>query len=111
MVRKLMFAVIAIAAALCVTVGVESAASASTTSLLVPASTAFSVLGHSCGGIQVQAFATGFDATSGYPTGDVYLQTRCGGGGKSGRPDTASFPPRCWCTLAIPRTVAASTLP
>src|SRR5499425_1276478 len=54
------------------------------TSLLLPQGTAFSMLGHSCGGIQEQAFATGFDATSGYPTGDVYLSTRCGGSGRGG---------------------------
>jgi cysteine-rich repeat protein len=92
MVRKVMFAVIAVAAVLFVTVGLESAASgASTTSLLVPASRAFSVLGHSCGGIQEQALATGFDATSGYPTGDVYLQTRCGGSGKGGGYHTTTY--------------------
>src|SRR5262249_34507777 len=44
---------------------------------------AFSVLGHSCGGIQEQAFATGFDSTTG-PTGDVHVQTRCGGSGRGG---------------------------
>src|SRR5215467_5276984 len=82
MVRKVMIAVTVVAAAL-VTGGVESASLAAT-SLLLPASTAFSVLGHSCGGIQEQAFATGFDATSGYPTGDVYLQTKCGGSGRGG---------------------------
>jgi cysteine-rich repeat protein len=80
MVRKVMMAV---AAALFVTVGIESAASAAT-SLLVPQSTAFGALGHSCGGIQEQAFATGFDATSGDPVGDVYVQTRCGGSGRGG---------------------------
>jgi hypothetical protein len=53
------------------------------TPLLLPQSTAFSMLGHSCGGIREQAFATGFDS-SGYPTGDVYLQTRCGGSGRGG---------------------------
>jgi cysteine-rich repeat protein len=80
-----MVAVIAAAAVLFVTVGVERAALAqSAISLLVPQSTAFSVLGHSCGGIQEQAFATGFDMTSGYPTGDVYLSTRCGGSGRGG---------------------------
>ena len=85
-------AMIAVAAALVVTVGVERAASgASTTALLVPASTAFSVLGHSCGGIQEQALATGFDATSGYPTGDVYLQTRCGGSGRGGGYHTTTY--------------------
>lgn len=51
--------------------------------LVVPQGTAFSFLGHSCGGIQEQSFVTGFDA-GGYPTGDVYLQTRCGGSGRGG---------------------------
>src|SRR6516164_3750471 len=81
----LMIAFMAGAAVLFVTVGGESAAwSASPTALLVPQSTAFTVLGHSCGGIQEQAYATGFDATSGFPTGAVYLQTRCGGSGRGG---------------------------
>ncbi len=53
-------------------------------SLLVSQSSTFAILGHSCGGIQEQAFATGFDVTSGYPTGDVYVQTRCGGSGRGG---------------------------
>ncbi|MBI3784502.1 MAG: IPT/TIG domain-containing protein [Deltaproteobacteria bacterium] len=84
MVRKRMITAIAMASVLA-TVGVESAAlGASSTSLLLPQSTAFSVLGHSCGGIQEQALATGFDAASGYPTGNVYLQTRCGGSGRGG---------------------------
>jgi cysteine-rich repeat protein len=61
------------------------------TSLLVPQSTAFAVLGHSCGGIQEQAFATGFDAVSGYPTGDVYLSTRCGGSGRGGGYHTTTY--------------------
>jgi hypothetical protein len=91
-VRKLMLTVIAMAAVLFATVGVESAAlGASMTSLLVPQSTAFSVLGHSCGGIQEQVLATGFDATSGYPTGDVYLQTRCGGSGRGGGYHTTTY--------------------
>ena len=64
--------------------GLASAASAATpVSLIVPQGTAFSYLGHSCGGIQEQAYATGWDA-SGYPTGDVYLSTRCGGSGRGG---------------------------
>src|SRR5438477_591631 len=88
MVRK---AVIAVAAVLFVTVGVESPASGATTSLLVPQSTAFAVLGHSCGGIQEQALATGFDGTSGYPIGDVYLQTRCGGSGRGGGYHTTTY--------------------
>ena len=82
MVRKVM---VALAGLTVTTVGLDSAAlGQSPISLLVPQSTAFSVLGHSCGGIQEQAFATGFDASSGYPTGDVYLSTRCGGSGRGG---------------------------
>src|SRR5262249_44799372 len=54
------------------------------TSLLGSQGIAFSVLGHSCGGSQEHAFASGFEATSGYATGDVYLQTRCGGSGRGG---------------------------
>ena len=41
--------------------------------LLLPQSMAFAILGHSCGGIKEQAYVTGFDPASGYPTGDVYL--------------------------------------
>ena len=92
MARKVMITVIAMAAVLFATVGVESAAlGASTISLLVPQSRAFSVLGHSCGGIQEQALATGFDLTSGYPIGDVYLQTRCGGSGRGGGYHTTTY--------------------
>jgi hypothetical protein len=65
-------------------VGAISRANAATPTSLVVDSIAFSVLGHSCGGIQEEAFATGFDATSGFPTGAVYLQTRCGGSGRDG---------------------------
>jgi hypothetical protein len=92
MVRTVATAVIGVVAVLFMTVGVESAASGAT-SLLLPSSTAFSVLGHSCGGIQEQALATGFDATSGYPTGNVYLQTRCGGSGREAGTTPPPIPP------------------
>src|ERR1700687_1719184 len=59
-------------------------------SLVVPQSTAFAILGHSCGGIQENAFASGFDPTSGYPTGDVYLTTTCSSGGRGGHGTTYS---------------------
>src|SRR5262245_35275386 len=73
MVRKVM---VALAGLTVTTVGLDSAAlGQSPISLLVPQSTAFSILGHSCGGIQEQSFATGFDPVSGYPIGDVYMQT------------------------------------
>ena len=85
MARKTMVALVGVVAALLMTAGAETPASAaSPISLLLPQGSAFSVLGHSCGGIQEQAFATGFDPTSGFPTGDVYMQTRCGGSGRGG---------------------------
>jgi IPT/TIG domain-containing protein len=68
-----------------------STATAAPVPLLLPQSTAFSVLGHSCGGIQEKGYATGFDATSGYPTGDVYLSTRCGGSGRGGGYHTTTY--------------------
>jgi hypothetical protein len=64
--------------------GLASTASAATPlSLVVPQGTAFAYLGHWCGGIQEQVYATGWD-TSGYPAGAAYLSTRCGGSGRGG---------------------------
>ena len=83
--------------------------------LVVPQATAFGVLGHSCGGIQEQAFATGFDATTGYPTGDVHLQTRCGGSGRGGGYHTTTY--AAWVgvtwdfTAAIVSSSVLSTAP
>jgi hypothetical protein len=57
-------------------------------SLLLPQSMAFSILGHSCGGIKEQPYVTGFDPASGYPMGDVYLSTTCSTGGRGSRPAT-----------------------
>jgi len=89
--RNVRTAVIAIAAVLALTVGLASAAFGTPISLVVPQSTAFPVLGHSCGGIQEKAYATGFDPTSGFPTGDVYLSTRCGGSGRGGGYHTTTY--------------------
>jgi IPT/TIG domain-containing protein len=63
-------------------VAVGSLASAAPVPLRLPQGIAFQVLGHSCGGIQEQAFVTGFDPASGYPVGDVYLRTTCSTGGR-----------------------------
>jgi hypothetical protein len=65
--------------------GISTApAGASPAALYLPGGAAFAVLGHSCGGIQQQAYATGFDPASGYPTGDAYVSTTCGGSGRDG---------------------------
>src|SRR5258708_9610989 len=89
MIGRLLLSAVVSAAVL---VGVAPDAGAATpVPLLVSQSTAFAVLGHSCGGIQEQAFTTGFNATSGYPKGDVYLQTRCGGSGRGGGYHTTTY--------------------
>ena len=80
------------------------------TSLLLPQSTAFSMLGHSCGGIQEQAISTGFDPTSGYPTGDVYLQTRCGGSGRGGGYHSTTYSAWAGVTWDFTGTVTSSAV-
>ncbi len=62
--------------------GVASAASQ--IQLVLSQGAAFSILGYDCGGIQEQTFATGFDPSTGYPTGDAFLKTICSAGGKGG---------------------------
>jgi IPT/TIG domain len=61
--------------------------------LVMPQGTAFSILGHDCGGIKEDAYVTGFDdaldPAAGYPTGFVLLTTRCSTGGRGG--GTATF--------------------
>jgi len=68
----------------------STTASAAPTSLLVPQSTAFAILGHSCGGIQEKTYGSAFDVTTGYPDGDAYLLTRCSSGGRGGGSTTYS---------------------
>lgn len=67
------------------------AALAAPISLVLPQGAAFSILGHSCGGIQEKSFATGFDPGSGYPTGETYISTRCGGSGRGGGYHTTTY--------------------
>ena len=87
--RKTRFGVLA--CALIISAFGAATAAAAPVSLLLPQSNAFSILGSSCGGIQEKAYATGFDATSGYPTGAVYLSTRCGGSGRGGGYHTTTY--------------------
>jgi hypothetical protein len=74
-----------------------AAGAATTTQLFLSQGSAFSVLGHSCGGIQEHAYATGFGA-DGYPTGEVYMQTRCGGSGRGGGYKVTTY--SAWATVA-----------
>ncbi len=52
--------------------------------LLMDQNSAFAILGHSCGGIQEQVTAAGFDPATGLPQASVYISTTCGGSGKGG---------------------------
>jgi len=61
----------------------SGASAAGPIQLLLSQGAAFSILGHSCGGIQERVYASGF-AANGYPAGNVYMQTRCGGSGRGG---------------------------
>ena len=94
MFRKLIIGVGAIAV-VAVGMGSGGAAGAATPpqpQLVMPQGTAFSILGHDCGGIKEYAYVTGFDNTidpaAGYPTGSINLSTHCGGSGKGGGPGT-----------------------
>jgi hypothetical protein len=83
--RKLIVVACACAlAVLGIVVASAGPAAAAPLSLALQQGYAFSILGHSCGGIQEKPYATGFASGTGYPTGDVYLSTRCGGSGHAG---------------------------
>jgi len=83
----------------------------SPTRLLLPQSDAFAILGHSCGGIQEQVYATGFDPVNGYPTGNVYLQTRCGGSGRGGGYHTTTYSASVAVTWDFAGNVISATTP
>ena len=87
-------------------VGVSSAAAAPVP-LVLPQSSAFALLGRSCGGIQEKAYATGFDAATGYPTGAVYLSTSCGGSGRGGGYHTTTY--TAWARVTWDFTAAVVT--
>ncbi len=80
MVRRFL-AVAAASTALCG--ATAAAASATTINLEMSQNAAFNVLGHWCGGIKEKVYETGF-AANGYPQGNVYMETTCGGSGKGG---------------------------
>jgi hypothetical protein len=84
--RKLGTTGVAVAVVFFGLVGTGGVAAAAPTPLVLDLSqgAAFTILGHSCGGIQETVYANGFDATTGFPTGVVDLQTACGGSGRGG---------------------------
>ena len=64
--------------------GAAPALADSNVHLLMDQNSAFAILGHSCGGIQEQVTAAGFDPATGLPQTSVYISTTCGGSGKGG---------------------------
>jgi hypothetical protein len=88
MARRLILGLVVLALA---SAGFASSASASTpVRLYLAEGYAFRILGHSCGGIQEQVYVRGF-AANGYPTGNVYMSTRCGGSGRDGGGGTTLY--------------------
>jgi hypothetical protein len=84
-VRTVRTALGALAVGLVCLLAAPGAGAAAPIRLVLDQGAAFSLLGHSCGGIQEQVYATGFGpAPGGYPEGDAYLSTRCGGSGRGG---------------------------
>jgi hypothetical protein len=77
--------------------GFAAPSAAAPMQLLLSQSAAFSILGHSCGGIQEQVFTTGFDQPTGNPVGVVYMSTRCGGSGRGGGYHTTMY--SAWATV------------
>lgn len=69
---------------------VSAAQAAGPYQLVLDQGSAFSILGHSCGGIQEETFATGF-GPAGFPEGNVQLSTRCGGSGRGGGYKTTTY--------------------
>ena len=80
MARKIILGVVA-SVAFC---GASAAgADAATINLEMSQGAAFNALGHWCGGIKEKVYETGF-AANGYPQGNVFMETTCGGSGKGG---------------------------
>jgi len=109
MARKVILSIVA-AASICAALA-PAASGASPIRLYLSQGAAFSILGHSCGGIQEKVYATGF-AANGYPMGDVSMSTSCGGSGRGGgyRSTTYSgWASTTWTWLGETRSFAALT--
>lgn len=85
MVRRAMLGLAAVAA-IC-GASASAALAAAPITLVLNEADALAVLGHDCGGIKQQVYATGF-AGNGYPTGGVSMSTTCAGSGRGGHPTT-----------------------
>ena len=90
--RSVRSAAVVVFAGLMVLLSPPAAGAAGPIKLVLDQGAAFSLLGHSCGGIQEQVYVTGFGPSpGGYPEGDVYMSTRCGGSGRGGGYKTIEY--------------------
>ena len=80
MIRRFLAVTVA-SVALCT--ATAAAASAEKINLEMNQNAAFSALGHWCGGIKEKVYETGF-ASNGYPQGNIFMETTCGGSGRGG---------------------------
>ena len=78
---------------------------------MLPQETALAILGRSCGGIQEKAYATGFDSTSGNPTGVVLMSTSCGGSGRGGGYHTTLYSASVGVTWDLTGAVVSDVIP
>ena len=111
MIRRLVSAGVAVATMSLGLLGSATGASAAPTPTLLAlnGAQAFAVLGASCGGIQQQSYATGFDPSTGYPQGVVDLSTTCSTGGRGSHPHT--YKATADVTWDFTGTVTATTSP
>lgn len=85
MFRRLIASLVVIGGALvAVPVGVAGAVTPAPIQLLIPAGTAYGLLGHACTPVQEVVTAEGFDPASGFPSANVEMATTCSGSGKGG---------------------------
>jgi hypothetical protein len=89
----------------------SSASAAAATQLVLPQGTAFAILGHSCGGIQERVYATGFDPSTGYPTGVVTMSTSCGGSGRGGGYHTTTYTASAGATWDFTGALVSDVVP
>ncbi len=109
MARRVVLSIV-VSASICAALA-PAASAASPIRLYLSQGAAFSILGHSCGGIQEKVYATGF-GSGGYPTGDVYMSTTCGGSGRGGGGHSttyAGWASTAWTWFGETRSFAALT--
>lgn len=113
MIRKLVTAAVAVAAAAGLLVGLGGVASAdpAPVALTLDQAQAFAILGASCGGIQETVTTNGFDPATGFPTGVVQMKTSCGGSGRGGGYHSTTYTATADVVWDFTATVVSTAVP